>query len=178
MLEQFKEFMETAKLLGEPVVLRIVEDLYLHGESTATDVARNLGIHIATAKKYLKKLVEKGIVQEEFKRKHIRKTEVYSIVRKQIVLRLDLEILSLEEQKMSTLSGAILTSYTTLFNQKLSTETKNPYEILLLIKSRVGRTGTDVVLAHALKKLDKSTLDYLTSKEILKKMEEMIKCRE
>lgn len=176
--EKFKEFVEMAKLFSEPTVVRILESLYHNGESTATDVARNLNIHIATAKKYLKRLTAKGIVQEEIKRKHIRKTEVYSLAKKQIVLVLNLEVLSLDEDKLGTLANALVHSYASLFSQQLNINTKNPYEVISVIKSRIGSTGTEVVLAHAIKNLHADVLEYLTKKEVIKRLEEMIKCRE
>ncbi|MCX8173028.1 MAG: helix-turn-helix domain-containing protein [Thermoplasmata archaeon] len=178
MTEKFREFVEMAKLFSEPLVVRILENLYSNGESTATDVARALDIHIATAKKYLKKLAEKGIVQEEIKRKHIRKTEVYSLAKKQVVLLLNLEILSLENEKLEALADALFQSYASLFSQQLNTATRNPYELILLIKSRVGSTAAEVVLNHAVKNLSREVLEYLTKKEVIKRLEEMIKCRE
>lgn len=178
MSEKFTEFVEMAKLFSTPVVVSILETLYSNGESTATDVAKSLKIHIATAKKYLKKLAEKGIVKEEIKRKHIRKTEVYSLAKKEIILSLNLEVLSLDEDKLETLARALEHSYASLFSQQLNTSTRNPYEVISVIKDRVGRTGTDVVLAHALKNLPTDVLEYLTKKEVIKRLEERIKCRE
>lgn len=178
MTEKFREFVEMAKLFSEPVVMRILENLYFSGECTATDVAKALKIHIATAKKYLKKLAEKGVVQEEIKRKHIRKTEVYSLAKKQIVLILNLEVLSLEEDKIEALANALYQSYITLFSQHLNTATKNPYEVISQIKSRVGSNAAEVVLTHAVKNLPKDVFDYLNSKEVIKRLEEMIRCRE
>ncbi|MEM3445386.1 MAG: helix-turn-helix domain-containing protein [Thermoplasmata archaeon] len=178
MSEKFTEFVEMAKLFSTPVVVSILETLYSNGESTATDVAKSLKIHIATAKKYLKKLAEKGIVKEEIKRKHIRKTEVYSLAKKEIILSLNLEVLSLDEDKLETLARALEHSYASLFSQQLTTSTRNPYEVISVIKDRVGRTGTDVVLAHALKNLPTDVLEYLTKKEVIKRLEERIKCRE
>ncbi|MEM3396691.1 MAG: helix-turn-helix domain-containing protein [Thermoplasmata archaeon] len=178
MSEKFREFVEMAKLFSEPVTVKILEHLYLNGEGTATDVAKALKIHIATAKKYLKKLAEKGIVQEEIKRKHIRKTEVYSLAKKQVVLLLNLEVLSLDEGKLDILANSLLQSYASLFSQHLNTNTKNPYEVLSLIKTRVGSTAAEVVLNHSVKNLSREVLEYLTNKEVIKRLEEMIKCRE
>lgn len=178
MVEKFREFVEMAKLFSEPVTVQILENLYLNGESTATDVARSLRIHIATAKKYLKKLAEKGIVQEEIKRKHIRKTEVYSLAKKEVVLLLNLEVLSLDERKLEFLANALIQSYAALFSQHLNTTTKNPYEVISLIKTKVGSTAAEVVLTHAVKKLPEEVVGYLSKKDVLKRIEEMIKCRE
>jgi|GEM_PF-3197844 len=176
MSEKFSEFRELAALFSEPIVLQILEVLYTQGECTATDMANILHIHIATAKKYLEKLAEKGIVRKESKRKHIRKTEVYALAKKHIHLHLDLDVLAYDEEALATFANNLRDTFTRMFNQTLNTSTENPYEVLNQIKSSVGATGAEVVFKHAVKNLDASTVEYLTKKEVLKKMEDLIKC--
>jgi DNA-binding HxlR family transcriptional regulator len=83
-------------VLGKEHSLDIIINLYKNGWQTASEVARDLGIHIATAVKYLSELHELGLVTRQEKKGRTRTTFEYKY-RKQVI-SIEFELNNLQKE--------------------------------------------------------------------------------
>lgn len=88
-------------ILGKEHSLDVMMNLHQHGWQTASEVARDLDIHIATAVKYLSELHELGLVNRRVRRARTRKAFEYQCEKEFIRI----------EFKLDALHGEIPRSY-------------------------------------------------------------------
>lgn len=86
-------------VLGKVHCLDVMINLYKNDWQTASEVADDLKIHIATAVKYLSELHELGLVGRRVKRSKTREAYEYQLKNPKIIIELDIS--ELKKQKRS-----------------------------------------------------------------------------
>ena len=79
-----------AAVLAKDVTGKILANLYQHPYQSASDVARMLRIHIATAQKYLRKLKEVHLIEARMRSGVSKPTEEYRISTSKIYIDIDI----------------------------------------------------------------------------------------
>jgi hypothetical protein len=80
-----------AMVLGKEMTGRILASLYTNPYQSASDIARGIHIHIATAQKYLVDMRHCGLLESRWRRNSNRPTEEYWLAKKKFDIQVDLE---------------------------------------------------------------------------------------
>lgn len=76
-------------VLGKEFTMPIFENLYIRGWMTASEIARELSVHISTAQSYLESMAKKKLLKQRLR--HERKNLVeYSLINPSIDIRIDI----------------------------------------------------------------------------------------
>ncbi|OQX22062.1 MAG: hypothetical protein BWK75_01740 [Candidatus Altiarchaeales archaeon A3] len=94
-----EQFQRGAFVLSKEHCIDVVEILYLNGWLTATEIAEDLKIHIATAVKYLTELHEIGIAEKRTREGKYKDALEYRLINSEINLTLNFEQIIAEESK-------------------------------------------------------------------------------
>ncbi|PKP55522.1 MAG: hypothetical protein CVT89_08190 [Candidatus Altiarchaeales archaeon HGW-Altiarchaeales-2] len=94
-----EQFQRAAFVLSKEHCIDVVETLYLNGWLTATEIAEDLKIHIATAVKYLTELHEIGIAEKRTREGKYKDALEYRLINSEINLTLNFEQIIAEESK-------------------------------------------------------------------------------
>ena len=94
-----QRFQAFAALLGREHTIVILEELYNGGWSTASEIAHELGSHIATAQKYLYELQQFGAVESRNRPGSTREVIEYQVIMPEINLRLDISSIVNKKQQ-------------------------------------------------------------------------------
>ena len=84
------QFQNITSILGMEHSIAILEELVLKPWQTASEIAHELSIHIATAQKYLDKLKEVHILDARVRKTRARSAVEYRLVQPNIILDLDM----------------------------------------------------------------------------------------
>jgi predicted transcriptional regulator len=106
-------------VLGKEHCLDVMINVYKNDWQTASEVARDLNIHIATAVKYLSELYELGLVNRRIKRGKTREAYEYQVKNPKVKIEFDISTLmvkSIKTDKKPMVLFAIL--YTILFKSR------------------------------------------------------------
>jgi predicted transcriptional regulator len=106
-------------VLGKEHCLDVMINVYKNDWQTASEVARDLNIHIATAVKYLSELYELGLVNRRIKRGKTREAYEYQVKNPKVKIEFDISTLmvkSIRTEKKPMVLFAIL--YTILFKSR------------------------------------------------------------
>lgn len=87
------------EILGKRQAFAILVHLHSHPNTTASEIAAALGIHIATAQKYLEGLEEGGILLSRERPSKPRTAQEYHLSDSKFTLEIDIEKLAEEEKK-------------------------------------------------------------------------------
>ncbi len=102
---------ELFEILGKKQAFTILAYLHRHPYSTASELAAALGIHIATAQKYLEGMTEGGILQARERPSKPRTAWEYWLPETKIRLEIDVEALVKAEENRKGASGRLATLF-------------------------------------------------------------------
>ncbi|UCH89887.1 MAG: hypothetical protein JSV49_04385 [Thermoplasmata archaeon] len=91
------QFQQSTAILGKEHTLPILEELFIQPWSTASEIASELSIHIATAVKYLDHLTSLNILESRVRKTKARNAMEYNLRNPNIILNLDIS--SIVEEK-------------------------------------------------------------------------------
>lgn len=151
--------------LGKKHAFDILILLKEKGHLTATDVAKHLNLHVATAVKHLSDLNEAGVIEKRVRKGKTRSAYEYWLKEKRLVLEIDFDDI-IQEQRAEGVEAKFIFMILCELTKKMGTFLgKNPNKLIMGWRSEFGEENMLNALTKCLDSTFEDAWDWLSKKD-------------